>query len=428
MKVRTLMAHYGLKRRRAQGLTAIRADLRALGLETVPDFETTDFDDQVRFVLAGAGDDGEVEDAEGSKAGIYRVDAEPGGVRHYRVLVRTYDCFERFREGVIGGRLAQVFQSGQNPRREDRDTFPFHIILQLGEAYSPDQLQEWLEEAARLGEVGEVEDVPEIVPESAGTVVETESIKDHITDLYEGLRSDFAAQVAELRSAMEAKVDEIRFDAIQKLAREINDEGAMRLIEDFDTEMRGKLDAKETDLRARQIEINLLQSQLADLREDLLAADVQDEYDPADAYPTLAATVRLFQDISQGSAVSVHEKALKSAQRSASTRRREVLLFLLTVRELADITYRRGGVKQSLREWFGERGYEYAQCDSQTASTKYGDERQIQVGNARVQMEEHVTLFPNTTNCVSIYFVRDDEAKQVIVGYVGPHLRTAGSR
>ncbi len=48
MKVRTLMANYGLKRRRAQGLTAIRADLRALGLETVPDFETTDFDDQVR--------------------------------------------------------------------------------------------------------------------------------------------------------------------------------------------------------------------------------------------------------------------------------------------------------------------------------------------------------------------------------------------
>ncbi|MGO8671794.1 MAG: hypothetical protein ACLQVD_10565 [Capsulimonadaceae bacterium] len=72
MKVRTLMAHYGLKRRRAQGLTAIRADLRELGLESVPEFESADFDDRVRFVLAGDGDDGAVDEAEGSEAGIYR--------------------------------------------------------------------------------------------------------------------------------------------------------------------------------------------------------------------------------------------------------------------------------------------------------------------------------------------------------------------
>ncbi|MGO8672092.1 MAG: hypothetical protein ACLQVD_12080 [Capsulimonadaceae bacterium] len=41
---------------------------------------------------------------------------------------------------------------------------------------------------ARLGEVGEVDDATNTVPETAGIAVETESIKDNITDLYEGLR------------------------------------------------------------------------------------------------------------------------------------------------------------------------------------------------------------------------------------------------
>ena len=53
-KVRTLMGWYGLKKRRDAGISVIRDHLRQLGIETVPPFDTPDFDGQVRFVPMGS--------------------------------------------------------------------------------------------------------------------------------------------------------------------------------------------------------------------------------------------------------------------------------------------------------------------------------------------------------------------------------------
>jgi hypothetical protein len=52
-KVRTLMGWYGLKKRREAGISVIRGHLFELGLQTVPDFESADFDGQVPFAIAG---------------------------------------------------------------------------------------------------------------------------------------------------------------------------------------------------------------------------------------------------------------------------------------------------------------------------------------------------------------------------------------
>jgi hypothetical protein len=431
VKVRTLMARYGLKRRRSQGLAVIRADMRSLGIATIPDFESAGFDEQVRFVIAGAEDEQGSDAADSQTNASYRIEAEPGGDKpRYRVLLRTYDAYERFHSDLVSGRRAQIFQSGQNPRREDRDAFPFHAVLQLGERYAEEDLDAWLWSAACLDddESDSAEPPTPHVAEGLSTdwhsdYLQLDDFRERILDLRLGLRADMESQITELRAAMDQKVDEIRFDAIQKLAKQINDDEAMKVISEFDSEMRGKLAAKDQELTDKQKEINLLLSKVAEAELDQLE---RDNYDPADAYPTLVATVVLFADICIGSPIEVHDRALKTAQRSASIRRREVLQFLLTLKDFAEALYLREGIGKSAKGWFSDRGYDYAKADSETTATKYGDEREIQIGETRAQLAEHVTLFPNTRDCVSIYFARDADAKKLIVGYVGPHLRTVG--
>jgi hypothetical protein len=425
LKVRTIMAHYGLKRRRATGMEAIRADLKALGLTTYPDFELVDFDQQVRFLPVGAGsDDGDDTNDELDSQALFRFNVEPGTPPCHRVIFRTYDAFERFRAALVEGRQAKVFQNGQNPRREDRDLFPFHLVIQLNDAFTEEDLAAWLAEAVRLSEELEpLEEEPDSVPDTRSDYFDPVDFQERMTHLHHAIKADFESEMGDLRTAMERKVDEIRFDAIQKLARQINDDEALKVIDEFESEMRGKLKSKDGELRDKQKEINLLQAQLADLEQEQLE---RDEYDPADAYPTLVAALRLFSDICVGSPIDVNETAYRSVQRSACIRRRELLQFLLTLRELAEILYCREGPGKPIKNWFSERGYEYAKSDSETTATKFGDEREIQIGETRVQLQEHVTLFPNTRDCLSIYFARDSEINRLVVGYVGPHLRTVG--
>lgn len=415
-KVRTLMGWYGLKRRREAGIAIIRSHLQQLGLETQPDFETAGFDDQVHFVTAGGKiTPPENEEPDGDTK-TFQIDEEPdaSGQARFRILLKTYDSYERLRSRLVGERLAAVYFSGQNARREDRDRYPFVILVGLAADYSVDDLESWAEEACALEPV-ETEEPDESEPE---TPAPAPDIRAHLADLASSLRASVTAEVERVREAVERKVEEIRFESVRELAKELNDAEALRIVEEFENEYRARLEQANETIRQLSEQLQLAQARI----DDLTAAE--DEPSPDDAYPTMVATVRLFADLCRGSHTTVAESAEKSAERSSCTRRREVLLLLLTIRDLGEALYNRGGLGQPIADWFLERGYEYAVRDSQTTSTRFGEQRTIWLDGRPVQMSEHVTLFPNTSQCVSVYWWRDDQNRRLVVGYVGPHLRT----
>lgn len=422
-KVRTLLGYYGLKRRREAGISAVRADLHALGLETDPDFATAGYDEQVRFVPRGSKESGATEPSEGDQPRDYALEPEAGsaGLPRFRVLLRTYDAFERLQSHLIGERLANVLQAGQNARREDRDRFPFFLSVELRNGGAEDELTEWVCGAVSLAAPDEERD-PEPAAPAVELAVEWDGggVMEHATALHEDLRASLAQGMSELEQRLNRKVDEIRFEAVRTLAKELNSEEALKFVQEFQSEMLEKLQAKDAEVTDYVREIGLLEERLLEAEEQA----IQQDYDPSDAYPTMAYTVQLFRDLCHGAPVLVHDNALRASARSGSVRRREVLQFLFALKELAEALYRRGGIGQPLSEWFAERGYEYAAGDSQSTSARFGKERTVQLDGAAVQLEEHVTLFPNTSNCVSVYFLRDNVEKRLVVGYVGPHLRT----
>lgn len=412
-KVRTLMGYFNLKRRREAGLYAIRQELIELGISTVPDFETADFDDQVRFVVIGQEGTSQP-DEPASVSAAYALEVVATG--RFRALLTTFDAYERFVTRLVSDRLAKVHQHGQNPRRQDRDRFPFFAVIEV-DGIEADQVEGWLDEASRLGAS---ESVPVELP--VVTVPEVDSrLREHISDLHEAMRAELSRQVSELRDAMERKVDEVRLEAIRQLAKELNDEEALKVIQEFDQEMRQKLERKDNELKDAFSEISLLSAQVADLEEQLAE---QDNYDPGDAYPTMSATVQLFADICKDDPLVVNDSALKSAQKSASQRRREVFKFLLFLREYAIALYGPNPSNPRPDDWFAKRGYDYAQGDSESTRNKHGRERIVDVDGKMVQLEEHVTLFENSPNCISVYWLRDDAKKRILVGYVGQHLTT----
>jgi hypothetical protein len=247
------------------------------------------------------------------------------------------------------------------------------------------------------------------------------ALKSHVSDLHEAMRAEFSRQISELKEAMERKVDEVRIDAIRQLAKELNDEEALKVIQEFDNEMREKLLQKDAELKDAFNDMALMSAQIADFEEQLTE---RDSFDPSDAYPTMTATVQLFADIAIGTPVEVSESAIRSASRSASSRRREVFQFLLALREYALLTLGPNPQNVKTGTWFESRGFDYAQGDSESTRNKHGKERELLIDGERIQLEEHVTLFPNSPNCVSIYWYRDDANRHIVLGYVGPHLRT----
>ncbi len=419
-KVRTLMGWYGLKRRRDTGIAVIRAHCDELGIETVPVFDTVDFDSQVRFVVAGqaADDGGPLDEAPAGYSGFsIQEEIQPGKPGRVRIALRTYDAFDRLRETLIAGRRAEIHMSGQNARREDRDQFPFVLVIALPPGAGIDDVRRWADEACNLDP--ELEDRSPKEGQADTPAAPTQlDIHEQLASLAASLRASFVAETERVRVAMEAKVEEIRFDAITQLAKQLNDKEALRVIAEFEEEFKEKNRALETHIRELNVELQLAYERLADAETE--------EQEPAadDAYPTMAATVRLFENLCTGADIVVHDNAIKSAGRSGCTRRREVLLFLITLAELSNEIYSRGGLHQPIKDWFSRRGYDYAPADAQITAEKYGTERTIQLPDGKVQMQEHVTLFPNTDQCVTIYWYRDEPNRQLIVGYVGRHLRT----
>ena len=430
-KVSTLMGWYRLQRRREAGIARVRTDLDELGITTVPSFETADWDAQVRFVVQGVPVN-PVEDAgSGEIADDVRFEVErpPGAPERRRILMRAWEVYDRVLERLAADPQCTVLSHGQNARRTDRARYPFYVLAEvqpaLAESLGP------LVDACRLpGAEGSSEAAPAPPPHSEPALA-TDAVLDALkgarrqaAELHEAMLAETTERLELMRMGLEEKMEALRFEALHGLAKELNQEEAYRILEEYERDTKGQLEAKEAELRDRAVDINHLQTLVAELEEQLGAAV---EYDPAEALPTVQATVQLFATIAGDEHVSVIPDAIRSAARSSSQRRTEVLRFLLTLADFADSRYRRGETGVPAKDWFAARGYEYAGGDSQTTATRHGAEREVLIDGATVQLREHVTLFPNTNDCVSVYFLRDDPGRRVVVGYVGPHLRT-GSR
>ena len=429
-KIRTILGYYGLKRRGSSVIAILRSDLAALRLATDPDLVVAGMDDQVRFLPGGAGPtdpaDPQALEGETDVPQGYRIDPEasPSGRHRYRILLRGYDALSRLEARLGSHRLGTVPYWGQNSRREDRNQFPFCLVIEPKDGCTLEDLRNWIEEAVALeapaedqgAEEAEADTLSEPSPNWDGR-----ELIEHADTLHEDLRALLTSQMDGLEERLTFKVDEIRFEAVRNLAKELKTDEANRFLEEYDEEMKDRIRQYEEEIAEHQREISLLSERIQEYEQQA----PQEDYDPGDAYSTMANTVRLFRDLCEGTCVQVHDSADASARRSACVRRREVLQFLLTLKDLGIALYCGGGVSQPLKEWFRARGYEYAPSDSESTSARYGEEREILLDGEKVRMEEHVTLFPKTSNCVTVYFVRDNAAQRLVVGYVGRHLRTS---
>ncbi len=432
IKVRTLLSYYGQKRRQANVVTEIRSDLEALHLLTEPDFATVDLDDSIRFVPDPKFRDfirwvaSDVRQALSAltdePVAFYKIDIEGGGSPHprYRLLFESFEAYDKAIAEVQKHPQATVIFAGQNARREDRDRYPFHLTVQLGERPTSEQLPRETspdDDTPPTGDPAETVAGTVEPPQSSAGARAVQSLKDHST----ALQSELLDHLKELETAIRRKVDEIRFDTVQNLAKELKTEEADRFLEEYDEEMKGRIRQYQEEIDEHQREIVSLSERIQKYEQQ----SDQGDYEPSDAYSTMVNTVLLFRDLCEGTRVEVLDSAIKSAARSSSRRRREVLQFLLTLRDLGTALYSGDGVGQPLKEWFLARGYSYAQKDSESTRARYGEERETLLDGVKVRMEDHVTLFPNTADCVTVYFVLDGKARKLVVGYVGTHLRTS---
>lgn len=92
---------------------------------------------------------------------------------------------------------------------------------------------------------------------------------------------------------------------------------------------------------------------------------------------------------------------------------------------------RQGPLGQSVADWFGERGVDYAAHLSQTTKGKWGDQYRFldpDSGERRL-IQPHIRLGTagDPVNCLRIHMEWDESAAEWVVGHVGRHLQNTKS-
>ena len=83
-----------------------------------------------------------------------------------------------------------------------------------------------------------------------------------------------------------------------------------------------------------------------------------------------------------------------------------------------------GPLGKSVKDWLGERGFDYAAHESQTTMGMYGDERTYRYGGAKVTMEEHIRFGTGTDprHHLRIHLAWHEGESRWLIGHVGRHL------
>lgn len=127
--------------------------------------------------------------------------------------------------------------------------------------------------------------------------------------------------------------------------------------------------------------------------------------------------------------LDLSDSAHKAAEASSSSRVDDVARALEDLKELSKRYF--SSPDRSVGPWddyFRERGLNYARAESEQTMAMHGDERIFRHNGTQWTMEKHLTIAKNhPTDCVQIYFDVDEENGRFVIGYCGPHLKTATS-
>ncbi|MFZ4083890.1 MAG: hypothetical protein ACOYKN_21875 [Pirellula sp.] len=347
----------------------------------------------------------------------------------YRLLTRCFKDHETLRLRLEKDRVVKIMQQGQNQYRTDRDFFPYYIaVMYDASGRALDETDDAYIRALLGGIWGQPSVAAALHVESASadpTVPSIEALVDSL-DLKLGDRVNTAVQeikghISERIHSLDKHFDDIRFESVRKLAEKDNNSELQEWMELFGRD----LSEKQREIDQLNFENDHLREELSQRKDQIQQLEDQSSNtkDPSDALATMQQVVELFGLISGDDPIIVHPEAVKSAKRSDSLRKKEVFRFLLCLREFACISVSYGGLGKPVKEWFKIRGYEYAQ-DGESTENKHGAMREILLDGKKIRMKEHVTLFPNNQNCVSIYFFHDKEVNKYVIGYCGNHLKT----
>ncbi|MEA3191308.1 MAG: hypothetical protein QOD77_1890 [Thermoplasmata archaeon] len=131
----------------------------------------------------------------------------------------------------------------------------------------------------------------------------------------------------------------------------------------------------------------------------------------------------------------IHDHAYTTSDGVKSGRLDELANTLYILDQTAS-RYKDGG---GLGKPFKEVAFEIAQernlkhgkltmNDSETALNQFRDERMIRFEDRDLTLESHFTIAKGSVDCLNVYFEPLPNRKQVLVGYVGPHLTNKGNR
>lgn len=145
------------------------------------------------------------------------------------------------------------------------------------------------------------------------------------------------------------------------------------------------------------------------------------EYDPE----TMEEVVLLAQDYLDEDLV-VLPSALSAAQDSPYIRPKEVLEGLKALAELVRIT-RAGPLGMTPKDFFAQRGLDYAPSISSETRARYGSEYRFPHNSSTVECVEHLKWGNSYSPelCCRVYFARPSDGNQAVVGHVGRHLTSA---
>lgn len=432
ISVRYLLKLYGSQKRGGIVCQRIRADLDQLGVSLVPDFETTPtIDERVKIVLLGTASTSKVSSTEdstvkgdGRRIAVVRIGSLES--TRYNFYYRTYTMYSRSLSRLEAKGDIEIINHGQTTQRHYRDEYPFYIDIDLVVKTELQDAESLADQLALIdipdGSTDEdFEDVPDKPIEQPASI-QIAGIEEAVSKVVDSatyvLRNKIVDDLVGLQDSLERKIELLRLESIKQLAIQNSDEEATKLAEEISTDLLAKLEDQRNLVTVKQQEINELHARLAEFE-----VQEDEEFHADDAYPTMESMMKLFAELCDGYPVEIHQNAFVSARKSSCTKRKVVLNFLLTLRDYAEVIHSERRTGFTPEQWFEARGYSYAAKDAEITTHKFGAERSITVGGQVKQLGEHVTLMPNQQSCTSIYFDSKHNGK-LLVGYVGPHLRT----
>lgn len=360
-----------------------------------------------------------------------------------RLLTNSFEDHNKLLLKLELDEVVEVFRCGQNFWSKDRDQFAFYVAIrdldQDQQKYIDKLIADFRKSPDNLTLIKKIQktDQPShqtaYPKETSSKTVEKQDIGHHtpsdistneilinaLKPLSDKIDAVFR-QIEANEKTLAERIDEIKTDSLKRMVQLQNKEDAGAL-EELDKEHQEKFKKVREEIEQLRKENEKLQCDLAWLEKEDDESGNDNDRNPL---ATMGDMILHFRKISVSYPIIVHENAVSYAKQCASKKRLEVFNLMLSIRELSFLKYKNGdrSIGKNLKDWFAPRGYEYAIKDSKSTRAKYGQERIISHNGKKIRLEHHITLFPNSGDCVQVYFDFDETNRNILIGYCGGHL------